>query len=87
MISLQRNKTRIDRRIMKFNLKTNIVLEKEFSIEADTLKEAMDLVQEQIYESEDFNSLEITHIGFDMTDPTIREYNRKMAREAVVHND
>lgn len=72
---------------MKFNLKTNIVLEKEFSIEADTLKEAMDLVQEQIYESEDFNSLEITHIGFDMTDPTIREYNRKMAREVVVDND
>jgi len=87
MISLQRNKTRIDRRIMKFNLKTNIVLEKEFFIEADTPKEAMDLVQEQIYESEDFNSLEITHIGFDMTDSTIREYNRKMAREAVVDND
>lgn len=72
---------------MKFNLKTNIILEKEFFIEADTPKEAMDLVQEQIYESEDFNSLEITHIGFDMTDPTIREYNRKMAREAVVDND
>ena len=87
MISLQRNKTRIDRRIMKFNLKTNIVLEKEFSIEAETLKDAMNVVQKQIYESEDFNSLEITHIGFDMTDPTIREYNRKMAREAVVHND
>jgi hypothetical protein len=47
----------------------------------------MDLVQEQIYESEDFNSLEITHIGFDMTDSTIREYNRKMVREAVVDND
>lgn len=72
---------------MKFNLKTNILLEKEFSVEADTLKEAMDLVQEQIYESEDLNSLEITHVGFDMTDPTIREYNGKMAREAVVDND
>ena len=72
---------------MKFNLKVNIVLKKEFSIEADTLKEAMDLVQEQIYESEDLNSLEITHVGFDMTDPTIREYNRKMAMEAIAHND
>lgn len=71
---------------MKFNLKTNILLEKEFSVEADSLKEAMDLVQERIYESEDLNSLEITHVGFDMTDPSIREYNRKMAREAVVHN-
>lgn len=83
MISLQRNKTRIDRRIMKFNLKTNIVLKKEFSIEAETLKEAMDLVQEQIYKSTDLNSLEITKIGFDMTDPTIREYNGKMARKKL----
>lgn len=70
---------------MKFNLKTNIVLEKEFSIDADTLKEAMDLAQKKIYESEDLNSLDITHIGFDMTDPTIREYNGKVAREAIVH--
>lgn len=72
---------------MKFNLKTNILLEKEFSIEADTLKEAMDLVQEQIYKNEDLNVYEIKRVEFDMTDPTIREYNRKMAREAVVHND
>ena len=85
MISLQRNKTRIDRRIMKFNLKTNIVLEKEFSIEADTLKEAMDLVQEQIYKNEDLNVHEITRVEFDMTDPTIREYNGKMASEAIIH--
>ena len=70
---------------MKFNLKTNIVLEKEFSIEAETLKEAMDLVQEQIYKSTDLNSLEITKIGFDMTDPTIREYNGKMARKAIIY--
>ena len=68
---------------MKFNLKTNIVLEKEFPIEADTLKEAMKLVQEQICESEDLNSLEVICVEFDMTDPTIREYNRKMAREAL----
>lgn len=70
---------------MKFNLKTSIVLEKEFSIDAETLKEAMDLAQKKIYESEDLNSLDITHIGFDMTDPTIREYNGKVAREAIVH--
>ena len=70
-----------------FNLKTNIVIKKEFSIEADTLKEAMDLVQEQIYKNEDLNVHEITRVEFDMTDPTIREYNRKMAREAVVDND
>jgi len=68
---------------MKFNLKTSIVLEKEFSIEAETPKEAMDLVKVQIYEGEDLNALDITHIGFDMTDPTIREYNKKMAREAI----
>ena len=46
----------------------------------------MHLVQEQIYESEDLNSLEIINIGFDMTDPSIREYNIKMARK-VLHND
>ena len=68
---------------MKFNLKTNIVLEKEFSIEAETLKEAMDLVQEQIYKNEDLNVHEIKRVEFDMTDPTIREYNIKMAREAI----
>jgi hypothetical protein len=68
---------------MKFNLKTNIVLEKEFSVEADTLKEAMDSVQKQIYESEVLKSLDITHIGLDMTDHTIREYNRKMAEKVL----
>ena len=68
---------------MKFNLKTNIVLEKEFSIEADTLKEAKDLIQKQICEGEDLNSLEITQIGFDMTDPTVREYHRECCREMI----
>ena len=68
---------------MKFNLKTKIVLKKEFSIEADTLKEAMDLVQKQIDENENLNSLEITEVEFDMTDPTIREYNKKRAKEAL----
>lgn len=68
---------------MIFNLKTRIVLEKEFSIEAETLKEAMDLAQKKIYESEDLNSLKITHIGFDMTDPTIRDYNGKVARKKL----
>jgi hypothetical protein len=68
---------------MKFNLKTSIVLEKEFSIEADTLKEAMDLAQKQMCESEDLNSLEITQISFDMTDPSIREYHRECCREMI----
>jgi hypothetical protein len=68
---------------MKFILKTHITLEKKFSVEAVSLKEAMDLVQKQIYESEDLNSLEITHIGIDMNDPTIREYTGKIAREKL----
>ena len=68
---------------MKFNLKTSIVLEKEFSIEADTLKEAMDLIQQQICEGEDLDSFEITQIGFDMTDPTVREYHRERCREMI----
>ena len=69
--------------IMKFNLKTSVVLEKVFSIEADTLKEAMDLAQKQMCESEDLNSLEITQISFDMTDPSIREYHRECCREII----
>jgi len=48
---------------MIFNLKTRLVLEKEFSIEADTLKEAMDLVQEQIYKSTDSACLRHTSPG------------------------
>lgn len=68
---------------MKFNLKTSIVLEKVFSIEADTLKEAMDLIQQQICEGEDLDSFEFTQIGFDMTDPTVREYHRERCREMM----
>lgn len=68
---------------MKFNLKTSIVLEKEFSIEADTLKEAMDLIQQQICEGEDLDSFEFTQIGFDMTDPTVREYHRERCSEMM----
>lgn len=68
---------------MKFNLKTSIVLEKEFSIEADTLKEAMDLIQKQICEGEDLDSFEFTQIGFDMTDPTVREYHRERCSEMM----
>ena len=68
---------------MKFNLKTRLVFEKVFSIEAETLKEAQDIVQKQIYEGEDLGPIEITHVSFDMTDPTIREYNAMMARKKI----
>ena len=68
---------------MKFNLKMSVVLKKDFTIEAEHLKDAQDIAEKQLMEEVDLNSLEITHIGLDMTDPSIREYNRKMGRKIL----
>lgn len=64
-------------------MKTNIVLRKEFIIEAEHLKDAQEIVQRQVMEELDLNSLEIAYIGYDMTDPSIREYNGKMCKEKL----
>lgn len=68
---------------MEFTLKTNIVLRKEFIIEAEHLKDAQEIVQRQVMEELDLNSLEIAYIGYDMTDTSIREYNGKMYKEKL----
>ena len=68
---------------MKFNLKMSVVLKKDFTIEAEHLKDAQDIAEKQLMEEVALNSLEITHIGLDMTDPSIREYNRKMGRKIL----
>ena len=70
-------------RIMKFKLKTTILLKKEFEIETEHLKDAMDMAQKQLLEEIDLNTLEITRIGFDMTDPSIREYNGIMCKKQI----
>ena len=71
---------------MEFNIRTHIKLSKVFKIEADTPEEAIEQAQKMMLEETDFNSLEFEHIGFNLNDPSIREYNaeycRKMIKEA-----
>ena len=65
---------------MVFKLKTTVYLTKEFTVEAESPKDAMNAVQQQLLEGFDLNTLEIDRIGFDVTDPTIREYNRQWGK-------
>ncbi len=69
---------------MVFRIKTQIVLKRDFEIEAETPKKAMEEIKRQVYEDIDLNSLEIAEIGYDITDPSIREYNAKICREQIV---
>ena len=68
---------------MKFRLRTNVVLSKEFEIEAEHLEDATSMVEKLIMEEKDLSGFELTHIGFDMTDPSIREYNIRMCKEML----
>ena len=68
---------------MKFRLRTNVVLSKEFEIEAEHLKDATRMVERMIMEEKDLSGFELTHIGFDMDDPSIREYNARMCKEIL----
>ena len=68
---------------MKFKLRTTILLKKEFAIEAEHLNDAMDMAQKQLLEEIDLNTLEKSYVGFDMTDPSIREYNGKMCKKQI----
>ena len=68
---------------MEFRLKTCILLKKEFVIETEHLKDAMDMVQKQLIEETDLNTLEKSYVGFDMTAPSIREYNGKMCKKQI----
>ena len=61
---------------MKFHLKMTIALKKEFTIEAEHLKDAREMAEQQLLGEVDLNTLEVAYIGLDMTDPSIREYNR-----------
>jgi hypothetical protein len=68
---------------MKFRLRTKVVLSKEFEIEAEHLRDATKMVERMIMEEKDLSGFELTHIGFDMNDPSIREYNAKMCKEIL----
>ncbi len=68
---------------MEFKLKTKVVLTKMFAVEAESPKDAMNEVQQLLYGGFDFNALEIDSIGFDLTDPTILEYNRQRCKQQL----
>ena len=61
---------------MVFHLKTKIVLNKEFTIETEELRDAMNMAKMQLLGGEiDLNELEVGEISYDLTDPSIRAYN------------
>ena len=68
---------------MKFKFKTSVTLSKVFEVEAQTPKEAMDMIREELLTNTDFNSLDVEYTGFDITDPSLRESDRQHAEEAI----
>ncbi|MBQ2534539.1 MAG: hypothetical protein II546_03695 [Prevotella sp.] len=68
---------------MKFKFKTSVTLSKVFEVEAQTPKEAMDMIREELLTKTDFNSLDVEYTGFDITDPSLCEYNRQHAEETI----
>ena len=68
---------------MKFHLNMTITLKKDFTIEAEHLKDATAIAEKQLMEEVDLNTLEIDSIGLDLTDPTIHEYNRQYCKKMI----
>lgn len=68
---------------MKFRLKTCVVLSKEFEIETEHLEDATKMVEKLVVEEGDLSGFELIHIGFNMDDPSIREYNKKICQEIL----
>ena len=68
---------------MKFHLNMTITLKKDFTFEAEHLKDAREMAEQQLLEEIDLNTLEVAYIGLDMTDPSIREYNRKWCEKKI----
>ena len=60
-----------------------ITLKKDFTIEAEHLKDAREMAEQQLLEETDLNTLEVAYIGLDMTDPSIREYNGMLCRKII----
>ena len=69
---------------MVFHLKTKIVLNKEFTIETEELRDAMNMAKMQLLGGEiDLNELEVGEISYDLTDPSIRAYNHAWCANRV----
>ena len=59
------------------------MLSKEFEIEAEHLTDAAKMVEKLVVEEGDLSGFELTRIGFNMDDPSIREYNKKICQEIL----
>ena len=68
---------------MVFNIKTQILLKKDFKIEAETPKEALEEIKRQVYKSVDLESLEIEKIVYDLSDPSFRVFNANMCKGRI----
>ena len=68
---------------MKFKFKVNVVLEKEFVVEAENPGDAMRNIENQIYEDSDLNMFDITRTSFDLSDKSVRDYNKKRSKEII----
>lgn len=67
---------------MLFNLKSKIVMDAAFKVEAETLEDARKIAEKRMDEL-DFDSLEMAEVWWDMTDPTIKEFIGKMCKKQL----
>ena len=67
---------------MLFNLKSKIVMDAAFKVEAETLVEARKIAEKRMDDLE-FDSLEMEGVWWDMTDPTIKEFIGKMCKKQI----
>lgn len=67
---------------MLFNLKSKIVMDAAFKVEAETLEDARKIAEKRMDEL-DFDSLEMAEVWWDMTDPTIKEFIGKMCKKQI----
>ena len=68
---------------MEFKFKVNVVLEREFVVDAENPGDAMRNVENQIYEDSDFNKYDIVSTGFDLRDQSVRDYNKKRCKKII----
>ena len=68
---------------MEFRFKTNVILSKEFVVEAANPGEAMNNIRTQLAENPDFSSFELIKTEFDITDPSVREYNHIECKKII----
>ena len=67
---------------MLFNLKSKIVMDAAFKVEAETLEDARKIAEKRMDEL-DFDSLEMAEVWWDMTDPTIKEFIGIMCKKQL----